>query len=130
MKDTTVIKVKESMKDRLPPRQVLLDLIFDLSGLLAGLGCGALDLENPEVNKDIMDLTGKSLAIMKMISESQAMQLMLIEEQKQEFAQMVASFDRDTFDEVIKGYRDAEGDEAADDIVRAFEEHQNLNNLD
>ena len=130
MKDTTVIKVKESMKDRLPPRQVLLDLIFDLSGLLAGLGCGALDLENPEVNKDIMDLTGKSLAIMKMISESQAMQLMLIEEQKQEFAQRVASFDRDTFDEVIKGYRDAEGDEAADDIVRAFEEHQNLNNLD
>ena len=130
MKDTTVIKVKESMKDRLLPRQVLLDLIFDLSGLLAGLGCGALDLENPEVNKDIMDLTGKSLAIMKMISESQAMQLMLIEEQKQEFAQMVASFDRDTFDEVIKGYRDAEGDEAADDIVRAFEEHQNLNNLD
>ena len=129
MKQSTKDKLKETLNNELPPRRMLIELISELSRLLTGTLTGDIDHDDKEVRNDVLDVLNKSISLMSLVHESEVIEAMLHEEDRQHFNRVMTGLDTDTFHEILGEYRNQEGDAAADIVEAEFVRRQHLDNV-
>ena len=66
---------------------------------------------------------------MSLVHESEVIEAMLHEEDRQHFNKVMTGLDDDSFHEILDAYRKDHGDEAADIVEAEFVRRQHLDNI-
>ena len=129
MKQATKDKLRETLNNELPPRRILIELVSELSRLLTGTLTGDIDHDDKEVRNDVLDVLNKSISLMSLVHESEVIEIMLVEEDRQHFNKVMTGLDAHTFHEILDEYRKQEGEAAADVVEAEFVRRQHLDNV-